>query len=183
MPSLVDTSVLSYEPGVVDTEMQTSVRTRPASEFPWVGTFVDFKRQGMLVRASVPAAEIMQIPGKPAVAAFFGASPGRIGAEDDLAHPHLPVDRGTGGGHRGRAVGIGRIRHLQIDVVDRCSGRRRTQAFADVRKLYPDRAPLIEIVNPLTLDARINRTPNAPRKHVETLHFMLGPGGREDRPR
>ena len=60
VPSLVDTSVLSYEPGVVDTEMQTSVRTRPASEFPWVGTFVDFKRQGMLVRASVPAAEIMQ---------------------------------------------------------------------------------------------------------------------------
>ena len=58
-----------------------------------------------------------------------------------------------------------------------------TQAFADVRKLYPDRAPLIEIVNPTTLDARINRTPNAPRKHVETLHFMLGPGGREDRPR
>jgi benzil reductase ((S)-benzoin forming) len=56
----VDTSVLSYEPGVVDTEMQTSVRSRPASEFPWVGTFVDFKRQGMLVRASIPAAEIVQ---------------------------------------------------------------------------------------------------------------------------
>lgn len=47
-----------------------------------------------------------------------------------------------------------------------------TQAFADLRKLYPDRAPLIEIVNPATLDARINRTPNAPRKNVETLHFM-----------
>ena len=60
VPSLVDTAVLSYEPGVVDTEMQTSVRTRPASEFPWVGTFVDFKRQGMLVRASVPAAEIVE---------------------------------------------------------------------------------------------------------------------------
>ena len=47
-----------------------------------------------------------------------------------------------------------------------------TQAFAVLRKLYPDRPPLIEIVNPATLDARINRTPNSPRKNVETVYFM-----------
>lgn len=47
-----------------------------------------------------------------------------------------------------------------------------TQAFAELRKLYPDRPPLIEIVNSATLDARINRAPNAPRKNVETLYFM-----------
>lgn len=46
------------------------------------------------------------------------------------------------------------------------------QAFADVRKQYPDRAPLIEVVNALTGDVRINRTPNAPRKDVDTLYFM-----------
>lgn len=52
-------AVVSYEPGVVDTEMQTSARTQSPNKFPWVGTFVEFKRQGMLVRASVPAAEIV----------------------------------------------------------------------------------------------------------------------------
>jgi len=56
-----DIAVISYEPGVVDTEMQTSARTRSPKEFPWVGTFVEFKRQGMLVRASVPAGEIVEL--------------------------------------------------------------------------------------------------------------------------
>lgn len=46
------------------------------------------------------------------------------------------------------------------------------QTFADLRKLYPDRPPLIEIVNPATGEARINRTPNAPRKNIDTVHFM-----------
>ena len=46
------------------------------------------------------------------------------------------------------------------------------QAFAEIRKRYPDRAPLIEIVNASAGDARINRTPNAPRKPVETIYFM-----------
>ena len=55
-----DSAVLSYEPGVVDTEMQTGARSHSPKDFPWVGMFVDFKRQGMLVRASVPAAEIVR---------------------------------------------------------------------------------------------------------------------------
>ena len=53
-------AILSYEPGVVDSEMQTSIRTQSAKTFPWVDTFVNFKRQGMLVRANVPAAEIVR---------------------------------------------------------------------------------------------------------------------------
>lgn len=46
------------------------------------------------------------------------------------------------------------------------------QAFADIRKLYPDRPPLIEIIDPRTGNARINRTPNAPRRDVNTIYFM-----------
>ena len=46
------------------------------------------------------------------------------------------------------------------------------QAFADIRKLHPDRPPLIDVVNPRTGDVKINRTPNAPRKSVSTLYFM-----------
>ena len=46
------------------------------------------------------------------------------------------------------------------------------QAFADIRKLHPDRPPLIDVINPRTGDVRINRTPNAPRKNVPTLYFM-----------
>ena len=43
------TAILSYEPGVVDTEIQTYARTRPESEFPWVQMFRDFEAQGRLV--------------------------------------------------------------------------------------------------------------------------------------
>ena len=60
VPAPADAAVLSYEPGVVDTEMQTGARSHSPKDFPWVGMFVNFKRQGMLVRASVPAAEIVQ---------------------------------------------------------------------------------------------------------------------------
>lgn len=60
-PTVDNIAVVSYEPGVVDTEMQTGARTQSPNDFPWVGTFVEFKRQGMLVRASVPAAEIVQL--------------------------------------------------------------------------------------------------------------------------
>ena len=59
-PAPPDAAVLSYEPGVVDTEMQTGARSHSPKDFPWVGMFVDFKRQGMLVRASVPAADIVR---------------------------------------------------------------------------------------------------------------------------
>ena len=47
-----------------------------------------------------------------------------------------------------------------------------TQAFTDIRKLYPDRPPLIEIIDPRTGNARINRRPNAPRRDVSTIYFM-----------
>ena len=60
VPAPIDAAVLSYEPGVVDTEMQTSARSHSPKDFPWVGMFMNFKRQGMLVRASLPAAEIVQ---------------------------------------------------------------------------------------------------------------------------
>ena len=59
-PAPADAAVLSYEPGVVDTEMQTGARSHSPKDFPWVGMFKDFKRNGMLVRANVPAAEIVQ---------------------------------------------------------------------------------------------------------------------------
>ena len=59
-PAPADSAILSYEPGVVDTEMQTGARSHSPKNFPWVGMFVNFKRQGMLVRASVPAGEIVQ---------------------------------------------------------------------------------------------------------------------------
>lgn len=59
-PAPADCAVLSYEPGVVDTEMQTAARSHSPKNFPWVGMFVNFKREGMLVRASLPAADIVQ---------------------------------------------------------------------------------------------------------------------------
>ena len=59
VPAPVDSAVLSYEPGVVDTEMQTSARSHSTRDFPWVGIFKDFKRHGMLVRASLPATDIV----------------------------------------------------------------------------------------------------------------------------
>ena len=54
-----DVAILSYEPGVVDTEMQTESRNTPASAFPWVQVFKDFKANGMLVTPDKPAAEIV----------------------------------------------------------------------------------------------------------------------------
>ena len=59
-PAPGDAAILSYEPGVVDTEMQTGARSHSPKDFPWVGMFKDFKRNGLLVRANVPAAEIVQ---------------------------------------------------------------------------------------------------------------------------
>jgi benzil reductase ((S)-benzoin forming) len=54
-----DVAILSYEPGVVDTEMQTEARSYSEREFPWVGLFKGFKQGGMLVPAAAPAAEIV----------------------------------------------------------------------------------------------------------------------------
>jgi len=57
-PAPRDASVLSYEPGTVDTEMQTEARNTPAEQFPWVQIFKDFKASGRLVTPDKPAAEI-----------------------------------------------------------------------------------------------------------------------------
>jgi benzil reductase ((S)-benzoin forming) len=54
-----DTAILSYEPGVVDTEMQTEARNTPVDRFPWVHVFKDFKASGRLVTPDKPAAEIV----------------------------------------------------------------------------------------------------------------------------
>jgi benzil reductase ((S)-benzoin forming) len=54
-----DVAILSYEPGVVDTEMQIEARSYSEREFPWVGLFKGFKENGMLVPADAPAAEIV----------------------------------------------------------------------------------------------------------------------------
>lgn len=54
-----DASIMSYEPGVVDTEMQVYARSRDPVEFPWVGMFQSFHRQGRLVPSEAPAAELV----------------------------------------------------------------------------------------------------------------------------
>lgn len=57
-PLPADAAILSYEPGVVDTEMQVTARSHSPEEFPWVGTFRDFAARGMLVPPSGPAGEL-----------------------------------------------------------------------------------------------------------------------------
>ncbi len=53
-------AILSYEPGVVDTEMQLATRSKSQEEFPWVETFRGFAAQGALVAPEIPAAEIAE---------------------------------------------------------------------------------------------------------------------------
>ena len=55
-----DLSVLSYEPGVVDTEMQLATRSKSLEEFPWGETFRRYHVEGMLVRPELPAADIVE---------------------------------------------------------------------------------------------------------------------------
>jgi benzil reductase ((S)-benzoin forming) len=43
-----DARVFSYEPGVVDTPMQTRARSASGGESPWAKPFRDFKAQGLL---------------------------------------------------------------------------------------------------------------------------------------
>jgi benzil reductase ((S)-benzoin forming) len=53
-----DAAILSYEPGVVDTDMQRYARSRTPEEFPWVGMFLDFAARGVAVPAERPARDI-----------------------------------------------------------------------------------------------------------------------------
>lgn len=52
-------AIMSYEPGVVDTDMQRYARSRSPDEFPWVGIFHDFLARGLAVPPTRPAAEIV----------------------------------------------------------------------------------------------------------------------------
>jgi benzil reductase ((S)-benzoin forming) len=54
-----DVAILSYEPGLVDTPMQTLARSQPAESFPSAQMFHDFKAGSMLVPPEAPAAEIV----------------------------------------------------------------------------------------------------------------------------
>ncbi len=54
-----DAAILSYEPGVVDTDMQRYARSRPADEFPWAQMFHDFAARGVAVPPDRPAREIV----------------------------------------------------------------------------------------------------------------------------
>ena len=56
---LRDAAILSYEPGVVDTDMQRYARSRSPEEFPWVQMFLDFARRGIAVPADRPARDII----------------------------------------------------------------------------------------------------------------------------
>jgi benzil reductase ((S)-benzoin forming) len=56
-----DLSVVSYEPGVVDTEMQQAVRGAVAEAFPHVGRFLDLHATGKLHPPSRPAGEIADL--------------------------------------------------------------------------------------------------------------------------
>jgi NAD(P)-dependent dehydrogenase (short-subunit alcohol dehydrogenase family) len=53
-----DATILSYEPGLVDTPMQTAVRTSSADRLPIVQMFRDWAASGALVPAGLPAREM-----------------------------------------------------------------------------------------------------------------------------
>ncbi len=66
----VDVSLVSYEPGVVDTEMQQAVRGALAEAFPQVGRFLDLHATGKLHPPSKPAAEIADLLGSDGLPPF-----------------------------------------------------------------------------------------------------------------
>ncbi len=55
-----DIRILSYQPGVVDTEMQLATRSKSLDEFPWGTTFRQYHAEGRLVAPERPAAEIVE---------------------------------------------------------------------------------------------------------------------------
>jgi benzil reductase ((S)-benzoin forming) len=57
-PLPTDAAILSYEPGVVDTEMQATARSQSPEEFPWVGMFRDFAARGVLQPPAGPAGDL-----------------------------------------------------------------------------------------------------------------------------
>ena len=59
-PHRTNIAVRSYEPGVVDTDMQRLARSLPPETLPWGAMFHDFLRRGIVVDAAKPAAEIVE---------------------------------------------------------------------------------------------------------------------------
>ena len=55
-----DLHILSYQPGVVDTEMQLATRSKSLEEFPWGTTFRQYHAEGRLVPPERPAADIVE---------------------------------------------------------------------------------------------------------------------------
>lgn len=54
-----DISILSFEPGIVDTPMQENARTSSRETLPSVGMFKRFAAEGTLIPPSAPAADIV----------------------------------------------------------------------------------------------------------------------------
>jgi benzil reductase ((S)-benzoin forming) len=52
-------TILSYEPGVVDTDMQTLARSHDPATFPRVGMFQGFADRALLAPAEAPARDIV----------------------------------------------------------------------------------------------------------------------------
>ena len=53
-------------------------------------------------------------------------------------------------------------------------------AFEEVRRSFPARPPLIEVVDLRSANVRVNRQPASPRKPVDKLYFMVwNPGDQE----
>ena len=96
--------VLTYEPGLVDTAMQTQIRQTPEEEFPGVGRFIGFFEEAKL-----------QAPGKPAsvIRGFLESGPDTLiikrGQHQHAAHPQL--DRMGCGPHRIGQGAACRARH------------------------------------------------------------------------
>jgi NAD(P)-dependent dehydrogenase (short-subunit alcohol dehydrogenase family) len=55
-----DTAIYSYEPGVVDTEMQRAARDMPLDEFPSGTLFRQYHAEGRLAPPEAPAADIVE---------------------------------------------------------------------------------------------------------------------------
>jgi hypothetical protein len=58
-PQRRNVAIQSYEPGVVETDMQKLARSLAPETFPWGGLFHDFVRHGVVVTPAEPAAEIV----------------------------------------------------------------------------------------------------------------------------
>jgi NAD(P)-dependent dehydrogenase (short-subunit alcohol dehydrogenase family) len=71
-----DASILSYEPGVVDTAMQVQARSTTGEESPWNQPFKDFAAQGLLEKPADVVGDILEFlsreSGEPFVERRYG---------------------------------------------------------------------------------------------------------------